>query len=217
MSSVVPRSSGAVTDLGTFARRVARFEPEAVVRLIGSGTVLACFAETPFDALAMRAMPLAEPADLDIVVEAQTLAARAVGEQPLLELPAALPALRWTTSLPPRTGWEVVTVLPAVDVVRAVDDGVEEFRRRAPEATAGMDLRAGRAALEGLAAQVWDRELIPDTPLRLAHAATSYRFLPDRVEDARGEVVVRRHGSWRRLDAPHGSIVARSGLALFAL
>ena len=98
MTQLVPEHPGAASDLATFARRVARFEPEAVIRIVAEGTVAGCFAETPFDALALRAIGLAAPLSTDVVVEAGTLAARAVGANGELELPPAVPALRWTTS-----------------------------------------------------------------------------------------------------------------------
>lgn len=212
MTVLVPAQPGAAADLATFAQRVARFEPEAVARIVAAGTVAGCFAETPFDALALRAVALTDPVEVDVVVEASTLAARAVGAKGELELPPALPALRWTTSLPPRSGWSELGRLPLADVVARVEDGIAEFQRRAPEEAGGQDLRAGRAAMEGLAAQVWDRELAHDVPLRLAHAASSYRFL-----SGAGDVVLRKAGSWQRLDAPNGTVLAKSGLALFAL
>ncbi len=211
MTRFVPRHPAAAADLATFARRVARFEADAVMRIVADGLVAGCFAETPFDALALRAVALAEPLSADIVVEAGTLAARAVGTNGEVELPPALPALRWTTSLPPRSGWNELARLDGHDVAAQVADGVEEFRRQAADVAGGLTLRAGRAALEGLAAQVWDRELTAGVPLRLAHAAESYGFLGD------GDVVLRGMGTWWRLDAPHGSVLARSGLALFAL
>ncbi|MGH8824953.1 MAG: hypothetical protein ACRDVN_10800 [Jiangellaceae bacterium] len=211
MTTLVPRHRAAAADLATFARRVARFEAEAVVRIVADGSVAGCFAETPFDALALRAVALAVPLSADIVVEAGTLAARAVGADGEMELPPALPALRWTTSLPPRSGWTELARLDARDVTARVAEGVEQFRRQAADVTGGLTLRAGRVALEGLAAQIWDRELAAGVPLRLAHAAESYGFLGD------GDVALRGVGSWWRLDAPHGSVLARSGLALFAL
>ncbi|WP_129668597.1 hypothetical protein [Phytoactinopolyspora endophytica] len=212
MTTLVPAQPGAAADLATFAQRVARYEPEAVARIVATGAVAGCFAETPFDALALRAVSLADPVEVDVVVEASTLAARAVGAQGELELPPALPALRWTTSLPPRSGWSELTRLSLPEVVGRVEQGVEEFKRLAPDAAGGRDLRAGRAALEGLAAQIWDNELEQGVPLRLAHAASSYGFF-----SGSGEVVLRSVGSWQRLDAPNGTILARSGLALFAL
>ncbi|MGH8773990.1 MAG: hypothetical protein ACRDWI_02090 [Jiangellaceae bacterium] len=211
MTLLVPRHQGAAADLATFARRVARFEADAAIRIVADGAVAGCFAETPFDALALRAVALAEPLAADVVVEAGTLAARAVGTNGEVELPPALPALRWTSSLPPRSGWTELTRLSGVEVAARVAEGVEEFRGRAPDATAGSALREGRAALETLAAEIWDRELAAGIPLRLAHAAESYGFLGP------GDVVLRGVGPWWRLDAPYGSILARGGLALFAL
>lgn len=211
MTVLVPRRSGGTADLAMFATRVARYEAEAVVRIVAEGTVAGCFAETPFDALALRAVELSEPVSVDVVVEAGTLAARAVGDRGELELPPPVPALRWTSSLPPRRGWDVLATLPAPEVAQQVQAGVEEFRQRAPSVSEGMALREGRVALEKLADEIWDRELAAGVPLRLAHAADSYGFLGE------GEVVLRTVGQWWRLDAPYGSVLARTGLALFAL
>lgn len=212
MTLLVPTHSGAAADLATFARRVATYEPDSVIRVVVHGTVAGCFAQTPFDALALRAVALAEPAEDDVVVEAGTLAARAVGARGELELPPAVPALRWTTSLPPRSGWSELARLPLTDVVARVHEGVEDFRSRAANVTHNLTLRAARTALEGLAAEIWDQELAAGVPLRLAHASSSYGFL---VGDA--DVVLRSSGAWWRLDAPNGSVLARGGLALFAL
>lgn len=212
MTTLVPLHPGAASDLAMFARRVSRFEPDAVIRIVGGETVVGCFAETPFDALALRAVALAEPLDVDIVVEAGTLAARAVSAGGRLDLPAALPPLRWTTSMPPQSGWTESVRLPLDQVIARVDVGVEDFKARASGVADGLALREGRAALERLAGEIWDVELAEGMPLRLAHAASSYGFL---VGD--GGVVLRQAGSWWRLDAPHGAVLARGGLALFAL
>lgn len=211
MTTVVPQHAGAAADLALFARRVARYEAEAVIRIVADGTVAGCFAETPFDALALRAVELASPLSVDVVVEAGTLAARAVGDRGELELPPPVPALRWTTSLPPRSGWTVLTRLSGLEVAARVGSGVDEFRRQAPVVADGLALREGRAAMERLAADIWDQELAAGVPLRLAHTAESYGFLGE------GDVVLRSVGQWWRLDAHGGSVLARSGLALFAL
>ncbi len=211
MTVLVPRHPGGAADLAMFATRVARYEAEAVVRIVADGLVAGCFAETPFDALALRAVELAEPITIDLVFEAGTVAARAVGERGELELPPPVPALRWTSSLPPRRGWTSLTALPGPEVERRVLAGVEEFRERAPSVTEGLALREGRVALEKLAEEIWSRELAAGIPLRLAHAADSYGFLGE------GQVVLRTLGQWWRLDAPFGSVLAHSGLTLFAL
>lgn len=211
MTVLVPRRPGGAADLAMFATRVARYEAEAVVRIVADGTVAGCFAETPFDALALRAVELAEPVSVDLVVEAGTLAARAVGDRGELELPPPVPPLRWTSSLPPRSGWTVLATLDGSKVDKQVQAGVDEFRQRAPSVAEGLALREGRVALERLADEIWDRELAAGVPLRLAHAADSYGFLGG------GEVTLRGAGQWWRLDGPYGSVLARTGLALFAL
>src|SRR5690625_5141750 len=212
MTTLQPLHPSVASDLGVFAQRVVRYDHDAVIRILGGDAVVGFFAETSFDALVLRAVALAEPLEADVVVEAGTLAARAVGADGSLELPAALPALRWTTSMPPRSGWTEAARLPVDDVIVRVDAGVEEFKARAPAVADGLSLRDGRAALERLAAEIWDVELAGEVPLRLAHAASSYGFLV-----GEGEVVLRTSGSWWRLDAPHGAVLARGGLALFAL
>lgn len=213
MTVLTPRHHGAAADLAVFATRVARYEAEAVIRIVAEGPVAGCFAETPFDVLALRAVELDGPLSLDVVVEAGTLAARAVGDRGELELPPTLPALRWTASLPPRTGWQQLETLPVGDVAARVEAGIAEFRSRAPDLTSGMARREARTELDKLAAEIWGGELAAGAPLRLAHAADSYGFLTA----PSGDVTLRSSGSWWRLDAPHGSICARSGLALFAL
>jgi hypothetical protein len=211
MSVLVLSEPGVARDLSTYARRVSRFDGDAVVRVVARGRVAGFFAETPFDALALRAAALAEPADLDEVVEAGTLAARTAGGDVELELPPPVPALRWTAGLPPTGGWTEVARLSATDVSSRVAAGVAEFRDRA---VPGSGDPPSRAALESLAADVWARELAGGVPVRLAHAAESYGFLGD---PAAGDVVLRTAGSWHRLDASYGSVLARSAdvLGLF--
>lgn len=209
MTVLVPERPGASADLATFAKRVAKYDAEAVVRVVSAGSVAGCFAETPFDVLALRAVKLARPIEIDVVVEAANLAARAVGARGELELPAEVPPLRWAASLPPRSGFRVVGRLPLDVVNHRVESSIAEFKHRASGVTEGTALREGRAALEGLAAELWDDELAAGIPVRLAHAASSYGFL-----SGDGDVELRLAGPWRRLDAPNGTIVGRSGSSL---
>ncbi len=211
MSVLVLGQPTVARDLSTYARRVARFDAAAVVRVVARGRVAGFFAETPFEALALRSAVLAEPADLDEVVEAGTLAARSARAAAELELPPPVPALRWTAGLPPSAGWEEVARLSAGEVSDRVAEGVSEFRARA---AAGTGAPPPRAALESLAADVWARELAGGMPVRLAHAADSYGFLGDPPS---GDVVLRAAGAWQRLDAPYGSVLGRSAdvLSLF--
>lgn len=200
--------AAAATDLGTYARRIARHDAEAVLRVVAGEGTAAFFAQTPFQAVAARAVALREPVrpELDVVLEAATLAARAAGGGDPLELPPPVPALRWTAGLPPRSGWRETARLPSDRVSQAVGDGVAEFRRRAVEVGAGRP--GAGAVLESLAADVWSRELAGGVPVRLAHAADSYGFLGG------GDVVLRAAGPWHRLDAAYGSVFAREAVGL---
>jgi hypothetical protein len=191
------------------AERACRHDPSAVVRLVADGTVLAAFVATPFDCLGMRAARLTVPAEhVDVVVEAVGLAARArtAGERHEIVLPPSVPPLRWTTGLPPRTGWQPAASLRLGDVIDLVAAGTEEFRSRAQALPAGQ---TPSAALDALANDIWGRPMAADHPVRLAHAASYLGFLdsPGSGEDA--EVALLTAGSWRRLDAPGGSTLMR--------
>jgi hypothetical protein len=198
----------AADDLATFARRASRHDAEAVIRVVISGTTAAFFAATSFDALALRTAALAEPvaSGHDEVVEAVGLAATAAAARGgRLELPAALPALRWIGPLPPRSGWRVTATLPAADVVATVEAGIAEFRSRvAAQAESGLSLAAARAAMESVAADVWGRDIGGDATVGLAHAGHAFGFLVPH-----GEVVVRAAGPWRRLDGAYGTVLTR--------
>ena len=203
--------AGSARDLAVFAERAARHDPGTPVRLVAVGSTLAAFVTTPFEALGLRATRLSEPADLDVLVEAVGLGARAravAGGR--LTLPPRLPALVWTSPLPPRSGWAEVGRLDVAEVAARVEDDTAEFTRQAQQVPAG---RGANAALEGIAADLWARPLLGSAPSRLAHTAHYLGFLS---QDG-GQVVVRSIGAWHRLDTSAGVALARVGdpLGLF--
>ncbi len=200
---------GSAADIGTFAARINRDDADAVVRVVTHGTALACFAHSSFDVLVMRALRLAAVAEVDEVVEAGTLAARASASRDgRVELPPPVPALRWTGALPPLSGWQPTATMPVAEARRVVADGVAEFRRRVDGVPDGDRTRA---VLESIAADIWDRE-VSGVAVRLLHAAESYSFLGGEGEG--GDVRVLEAGRWRRVDAPYGVAMARTGSAL---
>lgn len=215
MTTLLLGDPRAAADLATFARRASRHDAEAVIRVAAKGSTAAFFASTVFDALALRTVALAEPVEppVDVVVEAVGLAARAATAQPALDLPPALPALRWIGPLPPRSGWRVTGTLASADVVATVEAGVAEFRARvANQAESGLSVAAARAAMEGVAADVWGRELAGGATVGLAHAAHAFGFLAPT-----GDVVVRAAGVWQRLDGAVGTVLGRRVSPLGAL
>ncbi len=195
--------AGSADDLAVLAERASRHDATGLARLVAAGEVLAVFVGTPFECLGMRAVALAEPATLDVVVECVGLAARARSAQAgALDPPPSLPPVTWTLPLPPRQGWQQVTTLPAATVTQRVEADTAEFQQRAQQVPAG---RGASVVLEGAAHDLWGRPLVGDHPARLAHAAVYLGFVP---ED--GDVTLRSAGVWRRLDTPLGVTLARA-------
>ncbi len=196
-------------DISSFALRINGDDAQSVIRVVGHQATLACFAHSSFGVLVMRATALAETAEVDEVVEAGTLAARASSSlDGLLELPPPVPALRWAGALPPLSGWQQTGSLTLADARNAVANGVSEFRRRIDGVPDGDRTRA---VLESIAADIWDRE-VSGVPVRMLHAAEAHQFLGG--EQQTGEVRVLESGRWRRVDAPYGVTLARTGSAL---
>jgi hypothetical protein len=130
-----------------------------------------------------------------------------------VQVPATVPGPAWAGLLPPRTGWNVVAIVPAGAVHDAVRVGVDAFVRRVD--LLAQDQRT-RGQLEAVAADVWGRPVVGGVPLRVAHAADLAGLL-----GRDGEVTAYASGSWLRLGCPGGSVAARNGSAssldLFAL
>ena len=148
--------------------------------------------------------------DLDITVSAGDLL-HAIADDGSLSLPRPLAgATSWTGFLPPRVGWQTVGELPVAEVETAALAGIAEFKERA-EAIA--DQERTRAAVDRIAAEIWDRPLTFGLPVRAAHAARAMAFL-GQAQSA--SAVVRSAGRWLRLDAPFGTIVLRTGSGLLA-
>ncbi|NUP48434.1 MAG: hypothetical protein HOW97_14165, partial [Catenulispora sp.] len=122
-------------------------------------------------------------------------------------------ATAWTGFLPPRTGWRPVGELSVGAVEAAARAGIAAFKQ---QAEALPDQERTRAAVDRIAAEIWDRPLGHGLPVRVAHAARALAFLGPTGADAPSEAVaaVRSAGRWLRLDAPYGTVVVRSGSGL---
>jgi hypothetical protein len=210
MTTLALVAPGAAADLAAFAKRLSTSDPDSVVRVVARGNTVGCFAVTQFDVVVMRAATLAQPLECDVVVEAGTLAARAASARDdVVELPPPVPALRWVGSLPPDSGWQPVASISIQEARKLVERGIDEFRTRV-EAMNETDRT--RAALESVAADVWEREATTRVRVRLLHAAVAYGFLGAAGPDA--DLPVYTSGVWTRVDAPYGTVLAREGSAL---
>jgi len=211
-------------DLGGYLTRLLRFDKAAAVRVLVSGSAAAVYGQPPFDVLTLRTLALApgESANaaaaaaadsnenLDITVSAGDLL-HAIADDGAVAVPRPLAgATAWTGFLPPRAGWQTVGELPVAEVETAALAGIADFKTKAE---AIPDQHRTRAAVDRVAAEIWDQPLTFGLPVRAAHAARAMAFL-GQAQSA--SAVVRSAGRWLRLDAPFGTVVVRTGSGLLA-
>jgi hypothetical protein len=207
-------------DLGGYLTRLLRFDKAAAVRVVASGGAVGVYGRPPFDVLTLRTVALAagadsgagadSPLDVDVTVSAGDLL-HAIADDGTLALPRPLAgATAWTGFLPPRAGWQPVGELPVAEVETAALAGIAEFKAKAE---AIPDRERTRAAVDRIAAEIWDRPLTFGLPVRAAHAARAMAFL-GQAQSASANV--RSAGRWLRLDAPFGTVVLRTGSGLLA-
>lgn len=194
-----------LADLASYLHRVRRLDASALLRLRSAARRLGVFSRLPMGVLGLRALPLAEPLDLDAVVSAaDALHAleSAPPEDPLLQVPER-PSIAWPGHLPPLTGWEPAGTVAVETVRAAVGRRVQGWRLEAAD-TPG----SSAAALDALARRHWAGavDVGPDEAgIRFGslHALDRLGFLGP----AEGLVRVSRVGGWLRLDAAFGSVL----------
>ena len=218
-SALLLAGADEAADLGGYLTRLLRFDKAAAVRVVASGSAIGVYGRPPFDVLTLRTVALGpgEPAaeadlaaEVDVTVSAGDLL-HAIADDGSLALPRPLAgATAWTGFLPPRAGWQTVGELPVAEVETAALAGIADFKVKAE---AIPDQRRTRAAVDRIAAEVWDQPLTFGLPVRAAHAARAMAFL-GQAQSA--SAVVRSAGRWLRLDAPFGTVVVRTGSGLLA-
>jgi len=218
-SALLLAGADEAADLGGYLTRLLRFDKAAAVRVVASGSAIGVYGRPPFDVLTLRTVALgpgepvaeADPAaEVDVTVSAGDLL-HAIADDGSLALPRPLAgATAWTGFLPPRAGWQTVGELPVAEVETAALAGIADFKVRAE---AIPDQRRTRAAVDRIAAEIWDQPLTFGLPVRAAHAARAMAFL-GQAQSA--SAVVRTAGRWLRLDAPYGTVVVRTGSGLLA-
>jgi hypothetical protein len=216
LSEVRLAGADEAADLGGYLTRLLRFDKAAAVRVVVSGSAAGVYGRPPFDVLTLRTVAVETPSEtepaagVDVTVSAGDLL-HAIADDGSLALPRPLAgATAWTGFLPPRAGWQPVGELPVAEVQTAALAGIAEFKQRAE---AIPDKERTRAAVDRIAAEIWDRPLTFGLPVRAAHAARAMAFLGQAHS---ATAVVRSAGRWLRLDAPFGTIVVRTGSGLLA-
>ncbi|HEY7720926.1 MAG TPA: hypothetical protein VIB11_03740 [Pedococcus sp.] len=198
-----------VADLATLVTRARSVDPEGAIRLQALGHTLAAYVGVLPGAgvlaegavVGLRAMPLADPADVDVTVPLGAVADRLARPTPdgSLPLPPMTVAAAWAAIAPPRSGWERVGAVAADEVCAIAREGI----RRVAEGTPAI---AGGHAVGSLRARVWG-EATPTTPpfpAGGAFAAYVLGFAPPGTD-----VEVFAHGRWTRLSAAGGHVLIR--------
>jgi hypothetical protein len=197
-----------LTDLRTFVRRAKAADEDGAVRLRAHGTTLAVtvgvLAGTGVMAegtvLGLRAVALAEPADVDATVPLAAVADRlARDDSRALPVPPTLVHPAWAAVTAPRAGWERVGSIPADLLNDVAREGIAQIATGAPEGS-------GAKAVAGLRRAVWARPTTTVPPVTAGGAFVAYALGFSRPGTA---VTVWAHGRWTRLSTPAGHVLMR--------
>ncbi|MFM6967870.1 MAG: hypothetical protein ACKOWN_02920 [Microbacteriaceae bacterium] len=200
-----------VRDLDTFIDRAGAIENESV-RLVAEGSVLTAWvqvlsprglSDTTPTVLGMRGFALAAPAQVDLVVPIESLHVRLSSPETtesgvVVTLPAAVPSIRWTVTLPPRDGWEMTGKLNASDLEKVARDGVKEVQKSIPTEAEERIVRSVRS-------QVWGSNISKKIglPAGVAFAAVTLGFLTEKT------LPVSIRDPWIRVSSSGGDVVAK--------
>ncbi|MFC6705960.1 hypothetical protein [Flexivirga alba] len=198
-------------DLETYVGRARQLDSDGAVRLQAVGSVLAVWIGVlsghgltgEGTTLGLRALPLAQPAQLDVVVPLAGLSDRFARAGNDTELPVPPTEVRagWASVSPPQGGWTPVGEVPAQTLKDAAAEGIAEITAGAPEGS-------GAHAVDALRRRVWSRSIattggIDGLPAAVAFASYTLGFLVGETAQ------VYAAGRWHRLTTPVGHVLVR--------
>lgn len=197
-------------DLRTYIARAKAADEDGAIRLQASGTTLAAYVGVlPGSGLmgegaviGLRAMPLAEPAEIDTTVSLASVTDRLARDDPqgaTLSLPPTTVSVGWAAMAPPRSGWERVGAVTAEDVYAVAREGIAEVASGAPS-------DAGGQAVAALRRHVWGRPTTTTPPVPAGGAFAAYAL---GFAAPGSEVTVWTHGRWTRMSTPAGHVLIR--------
>lgn len=205
-------------DLSTYLVRAKSVDPQAAVRLQARGNILGVtvcvlapehLLDTTPTVLGLRAIKLAEPADVDITVEASALLdrlARIEQEGLRLALPPVAVTAAWAGRTPPMTGWEKSGFYLSDDARQTAKAGIEAVDGALPA-------NPGHAVVSTVRSRIWSSPAptanteVP-LPAGVAFALEILGFLPPRATEP---MPVWVSGDWVRISARAGHVLVRPG------
>lgn len=156
--------------------------------------------------IGMRALPLAQPLQVDQVVALQSLTDRfARLDETATELPIPPTEVEapWAGISPPRSGWHPVAETTVLRLREVAAEIVHTMATTLPETP-------GQAVVNSLRNRVW-AEQVELAGIQLAKgaafAAESLGFLTGSVD---APVRILQSGAWQRITCPHGHILVKS-------
>lgn len=176
--------------------RLHSWDSQALVRLVSRRTALGIYGAPPMGVMSFVALPLKEPATVELDVTLPAVMARAAlvdGETASLDGVSAPAELSF---LPPADGWHLPIQGVAGDLIPMVEESVAEFRARS---AAVLDTQV-------LADQLWDRPSFGGLPMRMLHAAHRLGFI---VDDG-SRVSACTVSGWKRLTTVRGQVFIRT-------
>lgn len=201
-------------DLERYLTRASKMDPKGVVRLRAFGDILAIYVAPIFTsnliedgptAIGLRTMKLANPTEIDAIVEISAVLARLPRAAELqLELPESQEVSSWTGISPPRSGWESVGKIPEATITKWAKDGITEVATSLPD-------NVGGPVAARIRAQIWSRPV--DIRLMLPGAAAfAMAGLGFLTRDE--EIKIFRSGLWLRLSSKHGHVLTKESKRL---
>ncbi|GGB16537.1 hypothetical protein GCM10011492_02890 [Flexivirga endophytica] len=198
-------------DLVTYVGRARQLDDSGAMRLQAMGGVLAAWVGVlsgqgltrAGTTLGLRALPLAEPAQLDVVVPLAGLSDRFAREPQGTELPVPPTEVRadWAAVSPPQGGWQRVGEIPVQALNDVAAQGIAEIAAGAPEGS-------GAHAVDALRRAVWSRPMptagdVEGMPAAVAFASYALGFAVGPTAQ------VYAAGHWHRVTTPAGHVLVR--------
>lgn len=198
-------------DLVTYVGRARQLDSDGAMRLQAVGRALAAWVGVlPGEGLTrsgmtlgLRVLPLAEPAQVDVVVPLSGLTDRFAREPQGSELSVPPTEVRaaWASVSPPQGGWQPVGRIPVQQLNDVAAQGIAEIAAGAPEGS-------GAHAVDTLRRSVWMRPMpelgdVEGMPAAVAFASYTLGFA---VGDT---AVVYAAGHWHRITTPAGHVLFR--------